>query len=67
LTTLLKVVKFFWCLLTHHTHNHPQPLLGKEGSTHYRHRQDTLTKEGLGVVVLTVRKVSYSSNVLSIF
>jgi len=50
----------FELVLTHLTHHHPQPLLGKEGSTHYRRRQDTplLTKEGLGVVVLTVRKVS---------
>jgi len=46
----------------HLTHHHPQPLLGKEGGilTVPVVRTPLLTKEGLGVVVLTVRKVSYS-------
>jgi len=48
-------------LLIHLTHNHPQPLLVKEGSILAVPvvRTPLLNKEGLGVVKLTVRKVSH--------
>jgi len=51
-------IKYF---LIHLTHYHPQPLLGKEGSSITEIVGDVprLSQEGLGVVELTRRKVNF--------
>ncbi len=54
------VILWLIMLIIHLTHYHPQPLLGKEGSsiTEFAGDIPRLSQEGLGVVELTMRKVS---------